>query len=192
VGLARRAGARPVKVDVMQQSSGRRILGNRLVARFTGRRSSFTWNGRGRRGRVVTDGFFVVRFTSRAKDGRNDVRRVVLERRGGRFARRPGHYRRVSCGKLSSFKLERPVFGGASNRTLGVSYRLTQPGRVTVTLLRGSRTVRRLSAESQRSANRTFRLLLAPERLRRGNYRVRVSVRAGGRTVSAVLTAKRL
>ena len=43
----RRRGTRPVSVDVFQSSIGRRILGNRRIAHFTGRRRAFRWGGRG-------------------------------------------------------------------------------------------------------------------------------------------------
>ena len=46
LGFAR-AVQRPVTVDVFQQSVGRRVIGERLVARYTNRARSFTWNGQG-------------------------------------------------------------------------------------------------------------------------------------------------
>ena len=178
----------PVTVEVFQSAIGRRIIGNRRVARFTGRSRSFSWRGR----RGLRDGFYFARLTIRGADGRKDVERVALERLRGRFTRRPAFYRRASCGMVSSFKLERPVFGGASNRALHASYRLGSRGRVTVDLLRGKRVVRRLSAASTRSADRTFRLRVPSERLRRGDYRVRVRAVRAGRTTTAILTARRL
>ena len=104
----RRARARRVTVDVFQHSAGRRVLGERRVAHFGGRR-----HGRdvarapGQRRALLRP----LRH-ARCPAGVRDVRRVALVRRGGRFARRPAFYRRVSCGLLSSFKLERPAFGG--------------------------------------------------------------------------------
>ena len=98
-----------MSVDVFQSSIGRRILGNRRIAHFTGRRRAFRWGGRGARG-----GQLFARLRTVAPGGRADVRRVALVRRGGRFHRRPAFYRRASCGAIASFKLERPVFGGRS------------------------------------------------------------------------------
>ena len=101
-------------VDVFQHSAGRRVLGERRVAHFPGRRRGVRWRGRG-----ASDGLFSARFVMRLPGGLRDVRRVALVRRDGRFARRPAFYRRASCGLLSSFKLERPAFGGRRNRSLG-------------------------------------------------------------------------
>ena len=47
----RRFAGRPVQIDVFQVSQGRRVIGERLVARFKARRKAVTWNGRGRQGR---------------------------------------------------------------------------------------------------------------------------------------------
>jgi choice-of-anchor B domain-containing protein len=198
VGVARRGSRRlslgftrarraPVTVDVFQQSVGRRVIGERLVARFTGRSAGVAWNGRAnRRGRRVTDGYYFVRF--RMGD---DVRRVALRRVGGRFSVRPSFYRRTSCGVLRSFKLERPVFGGRTNRALGISYQLEREGSATVEVLRGSRVVRRFPARRS-AARRTVRLRFDAEGRPRGDFRVRLRAQSGGRTVTATLTARRL
>ena len=83
-GLAfafRRAVSKPVTVDVFQSSRGRRVLADRRVARFTGRKAGFTWQGR----RGLTDGIYFARFTIAG-----ETRRVTLARVRGRFrARRP-------------------------------------------------------------------------------------------------------
>ena len=120
----------PVTVDVFQQSRGRRVIGERLVARYTNRTRSFDWNGRANRaGRRVTDGYYFVRYRIAANGG-TDVRRVTLRRVGGRFSRRPDFYRRGSCALLTSYKLIRPVFGGPTKRPLGISYRVASAARV--------------------------------------------------------------
>ncbi len=176
-------------VDVFRQSRGRRVTGELRVARFAGRRRSFAWNGRGRR---VGDGVYVVRFTKRIAGGRVDVRRVALERRGGRWRRLADYYRRASCGRLSSFKLRRPVFGGTTRRRLGIAFRLSTASRVSVRVMRGRRTVRRLGT-AQRAAHRTHRLQVSPRGLRRGTYRVVLDVRPrGGQPLRAVLASRRL
>jgi len=178
----------PVTVDVFQTSSGRRIVGNRRVARFTRRTRPFRWTGR----RGLRDGIYYARLSVRGTSGRTDTRRVALERRRGRFTRRPDFYRRASCDAVSSFKLEFPVLGGRTNRAIDASYRLAGAGRVTVDLLRGSRVVRRLSAPATRRARRTFRVRIAAEGLRRGDHRVRLRVTQGTRTTTTALTARRL
>jgi hypothetical protein len=169
-------------VDLLQQSSGRRILGNRRVALFRNGTSAFSFAG-ARGG----DGVYVVRFRVPTRGGRTDVRRLTVERRRGRFRARPDYYRRASCDAVSSFKLERPVFGGRSNRALNVAYRLARGGRVTVTVLRGSKVLRRFPAGTRR-ANRTYRLRFPSEHVARGDIRVRL--KAGSTT--ATLTSRRL
>lgn len=183
-GFVRR-GAGRVTVDVFRVSDGRRILGNRRVARFTGRGGPFAWNGRGRGG---GDGYHFVRFRARGAE----TRRIALRRRGGRFSRRRDFETRNGCGAIRAFKLERPAFGGRTNRALGISYRLNRPARVTVTVTRDGRMVRRFRTTTDR-AGRTYRLRLASERLRRGDHVVRILVRpAGARATTARLTAARL
>ncbi len=188
VTFSRKVSGR-VTVDVFRHSAGRRVLGNRRVARFTRRTRSFTWSGRGRR---VGDGVYSVRLTLPLDAKRKDVRRIVLERVHGRFRARPSAYRRESCGTLSSFKLDLPVFGGSSRRSLGVAYRLGTAARVHLTLLRGTRVVRTYLTR-WRLAGRTYRQSILSRKLRRGTYRVRVVVtRPGGAATTATLSAKRL
>ncbi|HEV2814970.1 MAG TPA: prolyl oligopeptidase family serine peptidase [Solirubrobacteraceae bacterium] len=176
-------------VDVFRQSRGRRVIGELRVARFAGRRGSFRWDGRGRK---VGDGVYIVRFTKRLRGGRVDVRRVVLERRRGKWRRLPDYYRRVSCGRLSSFKLTRPVFGGTTRRPLGIAFRVSTRSRVGVRVLRGKKVVKRFRATT-RAARRTHRLRLVPRGLRRGTYRVVLDVRPQrGKRLRATLTSRRL
>ena len=70
-------------VEVFQASVGRRVVGNRRIARFTGRRRSFTWSGRRAR-----NGLLFARFRVRVARGVTDVRRVTLRRSHGRFRAR--------------------------------------------------------------------------------------------------------
>jgi hypothetical protein len=187
-----RAVPRPVTVDVFQQSVGRRVIGERLVARYSNRSKAFTWNGKAnRRGRRVTDGYYFVRHSMNIGGGRVDVRRTTLRRVNGRFSTRPSFYRRDTCGILRSYKLTRPVFGGRSNRDVYASYRLNQAGTVGVVVRRGSRVISRYQPRS-RQANQTYRLRLDAERLVRGDYKVTITVRAGGRTETSTLTTRRL
>jgi hypothetical protein len=169
VAFSRRV-ARPVTVEVFRNSRGRRVLGNRRVARFTGRTRSFTWRARGRR---IGDGVYTVRLRIRV-GGRTDVRRHVVERRRGRFRARGGFERRRTCAALPFFRAPLPVFGGTNRRALSLSYRLNTARRVRVTVLRGGRTVRRFKPRARR-AGRTYRLRIPARRLRRGSYRVRLT-----------------
>jgi len=186
-GFTRAVNVGPVTVDLFQNSSGRRVFGNRRVKRFTGRTGAFSWRGSGRGGA----GIYFVRFRARGAESR----RLALRRSSsGRFSARPAFERKASCATLRAFKLEAPVFGGRFNRALGISYRLSVAGRTTVTVTRRGRVVRRLRRNVSDRANRTVRLRLSADRLRRGDHQVRITVRpaGGGRATTARLTAARL
>ena len=182
----RRVVDAPVEVALFRQSVGRRVIGNRLIKRFRGRETGF-------RSAVAAlgDGYYFARFTMVLPNGERDVRRVALRRVKGRFRARPAFYRRASCGLVSSYKLERTVFGGRTNRAIDVSFRLTARARVTVEVLRGTRVVRRFATRS-RAANITHRLRLTSEALRRGDYRIRLSADSGTAKETRTLTARRL
>jgi hypothetical protein len=183
----RRAAQAPVTVDVFQQSVGRRVIGERLVARFSRRTSAVRWDGKANRpGRTITDGYYFVRYRSGG-----ETRRVALRRVDGRWSRRPSFQRPATCDLVRSFKLERPVFGGRTNRALGVSYQVAREAQVTVTVLRGSRTVRRFATRTV-DARRTVRLRFDAERRSRGDYRVRIDVRRAGERVASTTVSRRL
>jgi hypothetical protein len=174
------AASAPATVSIFRQSSGRRITGERLVARFSKRTKAFTFN------KAVADGYYFVRFTNG-----KDTRRVTLRRSGGRFKRVGDFYRRASCDLVPSYKLTRPVFGGTVDRNLGISYRTARSAQVTVTVLRGSTIVKRFPL-NRVAANRTVRLSLPARGLARGDYKVRLVARAGSETVTSTLVSRRL
>ena len=153
IALNRRVNS-PVNVDVFQQSRGRRVVDNRLVARFTKRTSAFTWTGRARGGRRLTNGQYFVRYRMPTGAGRGDVRRVTLLRAGSRFRKRPPFYGRNSCGLVTSYKLSSSAFGGVQSRRLGIAFRVSAPAQATVTVRRGSKVIRRF-AERTYTARRT-------------------------------------
>ncbi|HEX2084580.1 MAG TPA: M28 family peptidase [Solirubrobacteraceae bacterium] len=178
----------PTTVEVFQTSRGRRVMRGRRVARFTGRLGSFRWSGRSRR--RITSGTYFVRFTT--GDGpTQDVRRVTLLRSKGRFRKVRSHHRRRPCEVLRTFKLSSPAFGGRNRRRLGIAYRLLVPARVTITVRRGKKLVRRFRAGT-RSPARTHRHTLPPRGLRRGVYRVTAAVTAGGRTTRHTLVSRKV
>ena len=182
----------PATVDVFQQSVGRKVTGEKLVKRFANKTAAFSWDGRDKRGRTVPNGIYFARFRVEAPNGQADTVRVTLGRSQGRFSPRRAFYRRDSCGTLKTFKLSRPVFGGTRSSSLGISYRLNQPGRVQVTVTnRRERTIRRYAA-SDVAAGVTKRLTLSPKGLARGDYRVKLSVTRNGQTTTSTLTANRL
>ena len=177
---------RRATVDIFRVTAGRRVLGNRRVALFRKRRRPVVWSGAGAGG----DGLFIVRLRAKALRG-TDTRRFAVVRRGGRFRVVAPYYRRRSCGLLTSFKLERPAFGGRRNRALGIAFRISRRASVGVRVHRAGRTVRRYRS-ARRGARLTHRLRLASEGLARGTYRVTITVRSGGRRVRATLVARRL
>jgi hypothetical protein len=182
----------PVTVSVFQQSVGKRVIGERLVARFTNRSTAFSWNGRANRPhRKVSDGYYFVRYSVAGPNGQADVRRITLERRKGRFIRRPDFYRRASCDQLPSFKLGRPVFGGKTAKPLTAAYRLATPGKVTVTVLKGSKVIKTF-AETQRAARTTYRVSLGAKKLKRGEYKVRITTAGDAGSVTSTLVTRRL
>ena len=84
------------------------------------------------------------------------------------------------------------MFGGRARVALGIAYRLTRGGRVTVRVLHGKGTVRTFGTATRR-AGRTYRLRLAARGLTRGDYRVRLTVtRAGAKPITATLVSRRL
>jgi hypothetical protein len=176
----------PVTVEVFQTSRGRRLIRNKRVARFTKKTANFRWNGKGARG----DGVYFVRYRVTGAAGKTDFRRHVIERKNGRFKRRPEFYRRASCGLVPSFKLEYPTFGGSSNRGLNIAFRVGSRAKVTVEIYRGKRRVARSS--KTRARGRTHRIVLKANGLPRGDYQVRLTAKAGKRTVKATLVAKKV
>ena len=93
---------------------------------------------------------------------------------------------------LRSFNLGAPVFGGRKGRKLVVRYRLRERSTVTVGLYRGKKRVKRLATGTKRGG-RTYKISVKPRKYKRGNYTVRITVRAAsGKTQSARLSAKRL
>ena len=104
---------------------------------------------------------------------------------------RPAHYGREGCTLLRSYKLERPVFGGTTRRSLGIAFRLLEPARVTVVVRRGEAVVKRFRARSF-AAGRINRLRFAQKDRPRGDYRVTIrAVSATGRQ-TRTLTSRKL
>ncbi len=82
----------PVRIEVFQTAKGRRIVLDKRVARFNNRSRGFTWSGRATTGRkrAVANGVYVVRFRMTDANRRIDSRRIVVERKRGRFSKRGG------------------------------------------------------------------------------------------------------
>jgi hypothetical protein len=175
-------------IDVFQASRARKVFRAQRVVRFTGRTRSFTWKGKSRR--KLRGGTYFARFmTGPAEDA--DIRRVTLVRSKGRFQVVKPHYRRSTCGVLRTFKLSSPAFGGKNKRKLGIAYRLAGEGRVGVVVRRGNKVIRRFRTVN-RAGNVVHRLSLRPRGLKRGVYKVTVTVAAEGRTTRSTLHSRKL
>ncbi len=85
------------------------------------------------------------------------------------------------------------MFGGSRKvRALGITFRTTQTATVTAEVLRGSRVVRTYKVGTLRGAA-TRRLSFSARGQRRGDYRVRLTVRPqSGAATTAILTSRRL
>jgi hypothetical protein len=192
IGFVRRQKDRPVTVDVFRESAGGRVLNQRRVAHFSGRRRAFTWNGRRQKGRpTVGRGYYFVRLAVPTSGGRAERRRVTFERRGARFRKRPAFALRERCGTLQAFKLVRPVFGGTNRKRLSASYRLSHRARVRVRITHGKRTVRRFKARVRR-AHRTYRIALPAKAVPRGAYKVRITVTRGRERIRGKVTGRKI
>jgi hypothetical protein len=177
----------PVRIDVFRVSQGRRVIHERRVAHFDSVTRAVTFKGT--RGAA---GIYFARLRMLKSGRAYDTRRVVFAQdASGRLHVRPTHYRRDSCGLLAKFKLERPAFGGSTRTPLAGAYRLTGAGKVTITISRGKRFVKRL-ATTQRAADHTFRFSVAAARLPRGDYTVRLLAQSGEEQAVATLAARRL
>ncbi|MEA2274287.1 MAG: hypothetical protein QOI98_2995 [Solirubrobacteraceae bacterium] len=181
---------RSYSLEVFQQSSGRKILSDKLVAKFSGKKSAFTWDGRRRAG-ALSDGYYYARFTMKLADGTKDVRLVTLRRAHGRFATAPDFAQRVSCGEFTTYRLSGAVFGGSANAPLAFSYKLAHDVEaVQVTVLRGKKVVKKFSGGG--SSARAFSFSVPARSVPRGAV---VTVRAtivNGPGRGQTLMAKRL
>jgi hypothetical protein len=190
-GFSRRDGASPATVEVTRVARGRSIpkRGTR-VARFTNRSVAFTWNGRGTGNKRLADGWYVARLSAKAA-GRTDVRRVALRVRKGRVTLAKAFTSAPACSLVQSFGAGSPVFGGSRRVPVRLSYRLAQATKVSVQLLRGKRTVRRVKTRT-RKGGQTYSVRFGARGLRPGTYRLRLVAGSGRGRVTRTITVRRL
>jgi hypothetical protein len=105
--------------------------------------------------------------------------------------RRPDFYGIDSCRTLGSFKLFEPVFGGPHDRALGIAFRLTRVGQVSLVVRRGGKVIASFPAQARRAAL-TYRFRVPAKSLRRGLYRVTATATRAGATQRLVLFSRRL
>ena len=115
--------------------------------------------------------------------GRRPVRIEVVRTSDGRRRSGPLRWRErpVSCGLVRRFGLRGPVF----DRKLTGSYRLSERARVSLTVRRAGKVVKRFEVK-----RRSFRFALRG--LPRGRYTVRLVARSGDDQVSAVVASRRV
>ena len=74
-----------MRVTLFQSSKGRRVLAKaKRIKRWDDRTEAFRWTGRKR----LSNGVYFAQFRVVDAAGRADLRRVVIDRKGGRFARK--------------------------------------------------------------------------------------------------------
>jgi len=193
LNFVRAAGiTEPVEIKIYKQSRGRRIVAQKVVARFGDRTEAVRWNGRANRPRKkVTNGYYFARFRVKGDDGAF-TRRVALRRVKGRFRVVEPFYHRASCGLVRQFKLGRTAFGGRSRGALKISYLLGETADVTVVVLRGDRTIKTFASKAV-NPGALRRLRLSSRGLKRGDYRVRLTAEsADGDTQTVTLASRRL
>jgi acyl-homoserine-lactone acylase len=166
----RRARRARVRVDLLRVSR----RGLRRVKTFR-RSKSFTVKG-------LRAGTYVARLRMKSANGKSDERRKGFRvSRGGRVRRSAAFFRNPSCGMLERFSLASPVLRGKPT----AGYRLDRTAKVTIRVLRGKRTVRRIKLGTK-VGERNQAVLL--RKLRRGSYRVRLdAVSPGGKRARATL-----
>jgi hypothetical protein len=184
----KRRTQKPFEVAVVQQARERSLTRNRTVAHFSSRTHSFTWSGTG-----ATNGWYVVRFEMPLDNGGIDVRRIAVRRAHGRFVKRPPSYLTDPCGALKSFKLQRPVFGGANRRALKISYSLPR-GVDSVKLVASAhgKTLKTFKGTGA-DAGHMYRLELPATGIARGtDVSVRITIVRAGSRQSTVLVSRRI
>jgi hypothetical protein len=179
---------RSFSVELFQQSTGSKVLDNRLRGRFTNRRRSFTWKA----GRSLSDGYYFARFRMKLPNGLVDNRRITLRRVHGRFVAAKDFYQRTDCGAFKSFKLSSSVFGGSARRSLGVAYQLARGARsVSIQVRVGKRVVKTFKGGGTK--NRTYRFKVAAGIAKKGQtVAVRATPDLGSPVAAETLYAKRL
>lgn len=186
----KRSGTAPVHVDLFQVSKGRRVLRERLIGRFAGRKA-IAWNGAKRTRWRPTDGYYFARFRVKGPTGYDEYKRVALRRQNGRWTRQRQFFGTETCGLLRQAKLSRMVFGGSNRTRLGISYLLSRRAPVKVTVSRGKKVVARFSAKRS-VAGKVVRRTLKKRTLPRGLYRVRIVAGKGKSAKRATLYSRKL
>ena len=169
--------ARRARVSVRVYRVTRRGL--RRVASYR-RSKSFTI----RRGRLKR-GTYVARLRIRTASGRVHQRQQAFRVRGARVRRLASFSRDQQCRFIERLAVSGPV---VSRKRVRLRYRTDRTARVSFRVYRGKRVVRKLRLGSKRG-ERSYAATL--RRLKRGRYKVRMSVRGPGGVKSSAVIAFR-
>jgi hypothetical protein len=179
------SAADSVKAKVFRRSKGRRIV-RRKVKTFRNRDRRFTWAPRRAR-----NGFYDIRFVTRAPNGDKDVRHRSVRRRNGRFYNLPPIDRRSPCSLVRYYSLSRSVFGGRKRKALRVRMNLDEASKVVITVKRRGKVVRRLKRK-QLPAGKSVRKIRLGRKAKRGPYRVTLKATHRARASELTLFARYL
>jgi hypothetical protein len=179
------SAANDVAAKVFRRASGRRIV-RRKVKTFRNRERAFTW-----RPRRARNGYYEVRFATKAPNGSRDVRRLAVRRRNGRFYNLPPFDRRSTCSLVRRYSLGRPVFGGRKRKALRMGFSLGERSDVAITVRRRGSVVRRLKAKSYARGKNVKKIRLG-RKAKRGSYRVTLKATHPGRASELTLFARYL
>jgi hypothetical protein len=181
-----RTAPKAAKFTVFRASNGRKALSAKKVATFT-KMASFTWKGK-----KLAKGDYYVQAQGFTPSNQRDIRTFAFTRKGSKFKKGKAFTRTDSCELVSLFRLGSPVF--SNKKALRVAYAVTQPAKVTLTLLKGRKAVKRIN-KNVTAVNRVQRINVtgkALKKLKRGAYSVRLTATGGGGSQTSTLFAKKL
>ena len=181
-----RTAGKPVKFTVFRASNGRKATSAKKVATFS-KTESFTWAPK-----KLGKGDYYVQAVALSPGNQRDTRTAAFTRKGSKFRTGKAFTRTDSCELVSLFRLGSPAFSNA--KPLRIAFATTEPAKVTITLLKGKKAVKRIT-KNVTQANRAQRVNVkgkALKKLKRGAYSVRLTATGGGGSQTATLFAKKL
>ena len=181
-----RRSANGVTVRIIRKSRKRTVIG-RTVKTFKNRRKAFTWAARRTR-----NGYYQVRFTTRAPNGTKDVRHLGLRKRNGRFRGIGAFDRRETCDLVTYLRLRSPVFGGRDRRPLNITFRLSQSAKVSIEVSRKGKVVKRIAGRTYGPNSKRTVVIRLGRKAKRGLYTVRLKATAPGRGTELTLFSRYL
>ena len=183
-----RLGSASARVRLLRVTRGREVTKPTVFRDFGQRSRSFSWRG----GTRIPRGYYVAEFTTKARDGKTDRRRIAMRRVAGRFLPLRTFDRFSPCGFVRKAGLAQPLFGGTRDAPATLRFQLREAASVDVEIRRGSRVVRRIRARNF-AALRTHSLNVSlPRAARRGEYTFVLRARAQGKTSTATVVGRKL